>query len=225
MEEKKFCIVVHIYVGFPGGTSGKELACQCRRHETWVWSMAWADPLEEGMETYSSTSVWRIPWTEEPGEFQSMGVAQSWAWLKRLSTHICPELLVVSESRSVVSGSLQPHGLYSPLNPPGQNTEVGSLSLLQGIFTTQGWSPGLLYCRQILYQLSHKGSPRILEWVAYPLSRGSFQPRNWIGVSCIAGGLFTNWALREAHAYTYTHIYSVSSDIKRHIWRSISYFK
>ena len=48
---------------------------------------------------------------------------------------------------------------------------VGSLSLIQGIFPTQGSNPGLLYCRQILYQLIHKGSPRILEWVACPFSR------------------------------------------------------
>ena len=45
---------------------------------------------------------------------------------------------------------------------------MGSLSLLQGIFPTQGSNPGLPHCGQILYQLSHKGSPRILEWVAYP---------------------------------------------------------
>ena len=63
-----------------------------------------------------------------------------------------------SESHSVVSDSLQPCGLYSPWNSPGQNTGVGSLSLLQGIFPTQGSNPGLPYCRQILYQLSHKGS-------------------------------------------------------------------
>ena len=63
-----------------------------------------------------------------------------------------------SESYSVVSDSLQPHGLYSPRNSPGQNTGVGSLSLLQGIFPTQGSNPGLLHCRQILYQLRHKGS-------------------------------------------------------------------
>ena len=61
-----------------------------------------------------------------------------------------------SESHSVVSDSLQPHGLYSPWNSPGQNTGVGSLSLLQGIFPTQGLNPGLLHCRRILYQLSHK---------------------------------------------------------------------
>ena len=66
-----------------------------------------------------------------------------------------------SESHSVVWDSLQPHGLYSPWNSPGQNTGVGSLSLLQGIFLTQGSNPGPPHCRQILYQLSHKGSPVI----------------------------------------------------------------
>ena len=64
-----------------------------------------------------------------------------------------------SESQSVMSNSLWPHGLYSPCNSPGQNTGVDSLSLLQGIFETQGLNPGLPHCRRILYQLSHKGSP------------------------------------------------------------------
>ena len=67
----------------------------------------------------------------------------------------------------------------------GQNTGVGSLSLLQGIFPTQGSNPGLLYCRWILYQLSHQASPRLLEWVAYPFSSRSSQARNRTGVSCI----------------------------------------
>ena len=55
--------------------------------------------------------------------------------------------------------TLRPHGLYSPWNSPGQNTGVGSLSLLRGIFPSQGSNPGLPRCRWILYQLSHKGSP------------------------------------------------------------------
>ena len=93
--------------------------------------------------------------------------------------------------------SLWPLRLYSPWNSPGQNTGVGSLSLFQGIFPTQGSNPGLPHCRQILYQLSHKGSPRILEWVAYPFSKGSSWPRNPSGVSCSAGGFFTNWAIRD----------------------------
>ena len=78
-----------------------------------------------------------------------------------------------SEGRPVTSNFLQPHGLYSPWNSPGQNTGVGSLSLLQGIFPTQGSNPGLSHYRQIFYQLSHKESPRILEWLAYPFSSGS----------------------------------------------------
>ena len=88
--------------------------------------------------------------------------------------------------------------LYSPWKSPGQNTGVGSHSRLQGIFPTQGSNPGLPHCRWILYQLSHKGSPRILEWVAHPFSSRSSQPRNWPRVSCIASGFFTNWAIRKA---------------------------
>ena len=58
-------------------------------------------------------------------------------------------------------------------------------------------NPGLPHCRWILYHLSHEGSPRILEWVAYPFSTVSSWPRNWTGVSRIAGGFFTNWDIRE----------------------------
>ena len=75
-----------------------------------------------------------------------------------------------------------------PAEPQGnpKDAGVGSLSLLQRIFPTQQSNPGLLHCRWILYQLSHKGSPRILEWVAYLFSSGSSQLRNRTGVSCFA---------------------------------------
>ena len=98
-----------------------------------------------------------------------------------------------------MSNSLGPHGLHSPWNSPGQKPgSWSSLSLLQGIFPTQGSNPGLPHCRRILYQLSHKGSPRILEWVDYPFSSRYSWPRNRTRVSCIAGGLFTNWAIKKA---------------------------
>ena len=87
-----------------------------------------------------------------------------------------------SESYSVVSYSLRPHELW---NSPGKNTGVGSLSLLQGVFPTQGSNPGLPYCRWILYQLNHQGSQRILEWVACPLQ--------WI----LPDPGITNWHLRH----------------------------
>ena len=81
---------------------------------------------------------------------------------------------------------------------PGKNTGVGCHALLQGIFPTQGSNPGHLHCRWILYHLSHQGSRRILEWLAYSFSRGSSQLRKWTTVSWIAGGFFTSWATREA---------------------------
>ena len=99
--------------------------------ETWVQSLGQEDPLEEEMVTHSSILAERIPWTEEPGELQT---ERKWK----------------SESCSFMSDSLQPHGLYSSWNSPGQNTGVGSLFLHQGIFPTQGLNPGLLLGRWIL---------------------------------------------------------------------------
>ena len=112
----------------------------------------------------------------------------------------------MSESRSVVSDSLWPHSLYSPWNSLGQNSGVGSLFLLHGMFSTQGLNPDHLHCRQILYQLSHKRNPRILKWVAYPFSSGSSQPRDQTRVSCIAGRFFTNWAMPNAIAHVYIKV-------------------
>ena len=68
---------------------------------------------------------------------------------------------------------MDPSRLPCPWDSPGQNTGVGSRSLPQGIFPSQGSNPGL---PRILYQLSHQGNPRILEWVAYPFSNGSSDP-------------------------------------------------
>ena len=120
-----------------------------------------------------------------------------------------------SESCSAVSDSLWSHGLYSPWNSAGQNTGVGSLSLLQGIFPTQGSNPGLLHCRQIPYQFSHKESPRILEWIAFPFSSRSSQPKNQTGVSCIAGGFFTSWAIwKEEGGKRRKHIQSLKNSSK-----------
>ena len=89
---------------------------------------------------------------------------KSTIYIFTICLNACPfdSRVLKSESRSVVSDSLWPHGLYNPWDSPGQNTGVGRLPLLQGIFPTQGSNPGLLHCRQILYQLSSKGSPSSL---------------------------------------------------------------
>ena len=105
-----------------------------------------------------------------------------------------------SESCSVMSNSLWPHGIYSPWNSPGQNTEVRNLFLLP----TQGLNPDLLHSRPILYQLSHQVSPSMLEWVAYPFSRVSSPPRNRIGVSCSASGFFYQLSYNR-HSFSPKH--------------------
>ena len=119
--------------------------------------------------------------------FQSSCWSQRWYYLSENTLCIMWDKKKVAQS----CPTLRPHRLCSPWNFPGQNTGVGSPSLLQGL------NPGLQHCGWILYQLSH-GCPRALEWVAYPFSSGSSRPRNGTRVCCTAGGFFTNWAIREA---------------------------
>ena len=80
---------------------------------------------------------------------------------------------------------------------PGKNTGVGCHALFQRILPTQELNPGLPHCRWIIYHLSHQGSLRIREWVAYLFFRGSSQLRYQTWVSCIAGRFFTIWASRD----------------------------
>ena len=97
-----------------------------------------------------------------------------------------------SESRSVMSDSLRPYGLYRPRNSPGQNTGVGeSESEVAQLCPT--------LCDPMDYSLPGSSvhgifQARLLEWVAiaFPFSRGSSQPRDRIQVSRIAGGFFTS---------------------------------
>jgi len=107
-----------------------------------------------------------------------------------------------SESHSVVSDSLQPHGLYSPWNSPGQNTGVGSHSLLQGIFPTQGSNPGLLHCRQSLYCLSHQGRNVMLFCLLLPLERQLREGRDYFFFSAMCLSLALN---DEAELFALRH--------------------
>ena len=122
------------------------------------------------------------------------GVAQNRPWLEWFSSSSSSSMSDsnVKDSNqlscavfggSVVSDSLNPLVGSSPGSSvngdsQGKNTRVGCHALLQGIFPPQGSNPILQHCRQILYLLSHRGCPRILEWVACPFSRGFSQPRN-----------------------------------------------
>ena len=111
-----------------------------------------------------------------------------------------------------------------PWNSPGKNTGVGSHSLLQGIFPTQGSNPGVPYCRQIFYPLSHQGSPRILKWVPYPFSSRSSLPTNQTRVSCIAGVFFTSWDTRGCHFPLQRIFLTQWSNPHLRVGRSILYY-
>ena len=101
--------------------------------------------------------------------------------MKGKVTQLCPTLY--NPMDFTVPGILQ-----------GRILEWVAIPFSRGISPTEESNPGLLHCRRILYQLSHQGSPRILEWIAHPFSSQFSWPRNWTGVSCIAGRFFTNWA-------------------------------
>ena len=88
---------------------------------------------------------------------------------------------------------------------------MGSLSLLQAFFLTQGSNPGLPHCRRILYQLSHQASPRTLEWVTESFSSASSWPGCQTGVCCTAGGFFTSWAIGETPLHSYPQILAFCS--------------
>ena len=134
-------------------------------------------------------------------------------WILRVPNNIFQYVLcLIAQSCPTLFDPMDcnPSGSSVHGDSPGKDIGVDCHALLHGIFPTQGLNPGLPHCRQILYQLSHQGSPRILEWVAYPFPRGSSQPRNWTGVSCIAGGFFTSWATKLCHVSSSYSEYSAA---------------
>ena len=106
-------------------------------------------------------------------------------------------------TRSVVSDSLQLHELYlarflCPWGFSRQKYWSGLACPSPGDLPNPGIELRSVHCHWILYQLSHKRSPKIWEWVAYPFSSRSSWPRNWTKVSCITVRFFIDWAIRES---------------------------
>ena len=110
-------------------------------------------------------------------------------------TSVLPQL---SLSHSAVSDSLQSHRvqptrILCPWNSPGKNTGVGSNCLLQGTFLIQGSNPGLLHCRQILYQLSHQGSPILPQGRVKKLIRLVENDKYWVDQKVLSGLSIANF--------------------------------
>ena len=139
-----------------------------------------------------------------------------------------------------MSNFLRAYGPYSPWNSPGQNTRVGSLSLLQKIFLTQESNWDLLHCRQVLDQLTYQGSLQLLRvktnsqrpWEAWPFSSWEFFWTNpsvhfsltdltdlsipWLGIDASHHKLFTCWSLKWVSS-----IFSWPS----HSWSQLSFLR
>ena len=118
----------------------------------------------------------------------------------------CAVLCLVTQSCLTLCNSMDcsPPGSSVPGDSPGKDNWSGWLCPLPGDLPNSGIIPRSSTLQWILYHLTHQESPLwsqrspwILEWVAYPFSRGSSQPRNWTRVSCIAGGFFTREALQD----------------------------
>ena len=159
---------------------------------------------------------WKIPWLEEPGRLQSMGylrVGHSWVTLLSLSCigegNGNPLQCSCLENPrdggawwSAVSGVAQSRTQLKGLSSSSSSSKNYPLLSL---FESESESHSVLsysFCGPMDYTVNGILEVRILEWVAFPFSRGSSQRRDWTQVSHIAGRLFTNWASREAQEYS-----------------------
>ena len=136
--------------------------------ETWVQSLGWEDPLEEGMAIHSSITAWRIPLDRGAWQTTIHGVTESDAteWLstaqhaflrvkEKKESEVAQSCLTLCDPMDCSLSGSSVHGDSS-----GKKTGVSCHVLLQGIFPTQGLNPGLLHCGWILYHLSHQGNPK-----------------------------------------------------------------
>ena len=163
------------------------------------------------MATHSSPLAWKIPWMEEPGRLQSMvslRVRHNWATSLSLFTFMHwrrkwqpTPVFLPGESQ----GLGEPDGLpslWSHRVGHDWSDLAAAAAGLQGQGSESEVKVKLLsrvrLCDPVDYTVHGILQARILEWVAFPFSRGSSQPRAQTQVSHIAGGFFTSWATREA---------------------------
>ena len=171
--------------------------------KTWIPSLGWEDPLEEGMATHSSILAWRILWTEEPGGLQSMGsqrLRHDWVTNTvyrvnlRLSSYLSHKSIFILKNIYKCNANIIPNKI---------NTTSLLLSNTWPLFKFKGCGCMCLHTQSCLTLCSpmywslpgssvHEISQaRILEWVAISFCRGSSQPRDQTLVSALASRFFT----------------------------------
>ena len=128
-----------VYMGFPGGADGKESAYKA------------GDPGSTPGSERSPGEMYRPLLLFQ---FGSASPSPSESKVQALHLHLyCVPAKLLQSCLTLRSCGLQPVGLLCPWNSPGKNTRVGSHSLLQGIFPTQGSNLGLTHCRQIFFTI------------------------------------------------------------------------
>ena len=184
---------------FPGGARSKEPTANAGDISAFDWSLGQEDPLEEGMATHSSILAWRIPWTEDPGGLQSIGL-KSQTWLKLLSMHICmnSKLLLNAFLSSSIRREL-----------------IDSIFCIIFFIFLQILA---IHSRMTCLKSDSFATPRTVAsqaplsmgfpwqefWSRFPfLLWGFFLARNWTHVSHIGKQILYHWAIWEApHTYS-----------------------
>ena len=154
-----------------------------------------------------------VPWNQKcPDEEEHLLVCCCWihACLGKLTSHLPPALTIIGCPAGWLIDLAAPRSSQD-LSSPNQGSNPCPLQWKHRVLTSSLDHQEIPYPARFnlsCYCLWATAVLKILEWVAYPFPRGSSQPRNRTGVSCIAGGFFTNWAMREAH---WEHIKEVQS--------------
>ena len=130
---------------FPSGSAVKNLPAMQDSQTMWVWSLGWKDPLEEGMATHFNILAWRIPWTEEPGKLQSMGlqtVRHSWNDLAAAVAQLLQSCPTLSDPMDCSLPGSSIHGIFQ-----ARVLESGAITQLQLCvwLPREKWVNGLVF--------------------------------------------------------------------------------
>ena len=191
-ERKRICMSKKIQ-------GASQMALQ-ERQKAWVWSLGWEDPLEKGMAKHSSILARTIPWTEEPGRLQSMGsqrVRHDWATeQEKVQKPQREGKRVRRDWRDEVCQGAQQGTLRSRTRRRIWDEMLRKLLCCS--MRSESESDSVVSHSLRPHSVHGILQARIVEWVSFPFSRGTSQPREWTQISHIAGRFFTNWAIGEA---------------------------
>ena len=144
--------------GFPGGASGKEPTCQCRRHKRWGFN-PWVRkiPWRRSVATHSTILGWRTPWTEEPGRLQSLGLpGVGHSWTTQHESESDQSCLTLCDPMDCSPPGSSIRGIFH-----ARELEWVAISFSRGSFWSRDQTPVARMAGRTFYPLSHQGRPHI----------------------------------------------------------------